>query len=53
MRRMIVFRVVLLVAMLSLAALWLTRIVADVSGPLLLLYPILIFTYRAELRRLR
>jgi hypothetical protein len=53
MRTLIVIRLSLFVAMLSLAALWLLRLIDDVSGPLLLLCPLVIFTYRAELRRLR
>jgi hypothetical protein len=51
MRDLVLLRVVLLGAMLALAALWLLRVVADVSGPLLLLCPLTIQTYRWELRR--
>ena len=51
MRVLLAIRVILLVGMLGCAALWLLRIVDDVSGPLLLLCPLAIFTYRQELRR--
>ena len=51
MRRLVMLRMVLLSAMLVLAALWLLGVVADVSGPLLLLCPLAIQTYRWELRR--
>lgn len=50
MRRLLLLRLVLLLALLLLAGLWLTRIVADVSGPVLLLCPLLVLTYRFELR---
>jgi hypothetical protein len=46
-RWLIVVRVLLLVLMLGLAVAWLTGTVEDVSGPLLLACPLVIFTYRA------
>ncbi|HSE45349.1 MAG TPA: hypothetical protein VLA89_08515 [Gemmatimonadales bacterium] len=53
MRVLLAIRVILLLGMLGCAALWLLRVVADVSGPLLLLCPLVVFTYRQELRRAR
>jgi hypothetical protein len=50
MRRLILLRMVLLLALLTLAGLWLTRRVDDVSGPVLLLCPLLVLTYRFEVR---
>jgi hypothetical protein len=50
MRRLILLRMVLLLALLTLAGLWLTRVVDDVSGPVLLLCPLLVLTYRLEVR---
>ncbi len=51
MRGLLVVRLALLVVMLAAAVLWLLRIVDDVSGPLLVLCPLAIQTYRWELRR--
>jgi hypothetical protein len=44
--------VLLLLTMLGLAVAWLTGTTDDVSGPLLLVCPLVIFTYRAERRRM-
>jgi hypothetical protein len=51
MRILLAIRVILLLGMLGSAALWLLRVVDDVSGPLLLLCPLVVFTYRQEMRR--
>jgi hypothetical protein len=47
---LIVIRVLLLVTMFGLAVAWLTGTIEDVSAPLLLVCPLVIFTYRAQLR---
>jgi hypothetical protein len=44
-------RILLLVVMLDMAGAGLTGTLNDVSGPLLLVCPLVIFTYRYELRR--
>ena len=51
MRWLLLIRVFLLLTMLGLAVAWLTGTTDDVSGPLLLVCPLVIFTYRAERRR--